>query len=373
MKEIVLLCLLALCRAKPYEPINIMSFLKHHDIMLQDDAVEDDDDDDGNFLFPSMSAPPHDESCPFGCQCSLRVIQCSDLGLKSVPKNIPKDALMIDLQNNKITEIKENDFKDLKNLYALFLVNNKISKIHPKAFRHMNKLQLLYLSYNLLTQIPANLPQNILELRVHDNKISKVQKDAFRGMRALHVLEMSANPLANSGIELGAFDGMSTFYLRIAEAKITAIPKDLPPALTELHLDYNKIGKVELEVGLQIQELTQAGVGLQPDQVCGERKLRQHPQHQGDPPGQQQAPERSRRPGHPQVPAGGVPPREQHRQRGPGRLLPRGAQREEVPLRGHQSLRQPPEVLGGAARYLPLRGGPPGGAAGQLQETEVNA
>ncbi|XP_061076870.1 asporin [Conger conger] len=262
MKEIVLLCLLALCRAKPYEPINIMSFLKHHDIMLQDDAAEDDDDDDGNFLFPSMSAPPHDESCPFGCQCSLRVIQCSDLGLKSVPKNIPKDALMIDLQNNKITEIKENDFKDLKNLYALFLVNNKISKIHPKAFRHMNKLQLLYLSYNLLTQIPANLPQNILELRVHDNKISKVQKDAFRGMRALHVLEMSANPLANSGIELGAFDGMSTFYLRIAEAKITAIPKDLPPTLTELHLDYNKIGKVELEDLYRYKNLLRLGLGF---------------------------------------------------------------------------------------------------------------
>lgn len=37
--------------------------------------------------------------------------------------------------------------------------------------------------------------------------------------------EMSANPLANDGIELGAFDGMSTLYIRIAEAKLTAVPK----------------------------------------------------------------------------------------------------------------------------------------------------
>lgn len=36
---------------------------------------------------------------------------------------------------------------------------------------------------------------------------------------------MSANPIANSGIELGAFNDMETLYLRIAEARLTAIPK----------------------------------------------------------------------------------------------------------------------------------------------------
>lgn len=38
-------------------------------------------------------------------------------------------------------------------------------------------------------------------------------------------LELSANPIANSGIEAGAFDDMATLYLRIAEARLTAIPK----------------------------------------------------------------------------------------------------------------------------------------------------
>lgn len=37
--------------------------------------------------------------------------------------------------------------------------------------------------------------------------------------------EITANPLANSGIELGAFDNMATLFLRIAEAKLTAVPK----------------------------------------------------------------------------------------------------------------------------------------------------
>ncbi|RXM91183.1 Asporin [Acipenser ruthenus] len=263
MKELVLLSILALCSAKPYTPIRIMDFMKTNEIMLRD-AGDDDDDDNNNSLFPTKrarSTPPPFPTCPFGCHCTMKVVQCSDLGLAAVPKDIPADSLMIDLQNNKITEIKENDFKGMNNLYALFLINNKISKIHPKAFRHLNKLQLLYISHNLLTQIPANMPKTVLELRIHDNKISKVQKEAFKGMKSLHVLEMSANPLENSGIELGAFDGMSSLFMRIAETKLTAVPKDLPSSLHELHLDYNKIGKVELEDFIRYKDLQRLGLG----------------------------------------------------------------------------------------------------------------
>lgn len=38
-------------------------------------------------------------------------------------------------------------------------------------------------------------------------------------------LELSANPIANSGIDLRAFDNMAALYLRIAEARLTAVPK----------------------------------------------------------------------------------------------------------------------------------------------------
>lgn len=39
-------------------------------------------------------------------------------GLTEVPQNIPPDTKFLDLQNNRITEIKENDFKGLTNLYV---------------------------------------------------------------------------------------------------------------------------------------------------------------------------------------------------------------------------------------------------------------
>lgn len=41
----------------------------------------------------------------------------------------------------------------------------------------------------------------------------------------LFPLELGANPLPNSGIALGAFNGFSTLYVGIAEAKLTYIPK----------------------------------------------------------------------------------------------------------------------------------------------------
>ncbi|XP_022056357.1 asporin [Acanthochromis polyacanthus] len=251
MRVFILLCLLALGNAKPYQPINVMDFMKNYDIMMADEDDDDDDDDDYD-----------DDDCPANCRCSPRVVQCSDQGLISIPEKIPEDTVMMDLQNNDITEIKEDDFKGLNTLYGLFLINNKISKIHPKAFRNMDHLKLLYLSYNLLTEIPANLPPNVIELRFHENKINRIQKDAFKGLRKLHVLELGANPLANSGIELGAFNGLSTLYIGIAEAKLTAVPKDLPPSITELSLDYNKIAKVEVEDFIRYKNLQRLGLGF---------------------------------------------------------------------------------------------------------------
>uniref|UniRef100_A0A2K5QJL8 Asporin n=2 Tax=Cebidae TaxID=9498 RepID=A0A2K5QJL8_CEBIM len=236
MKEYVLLLFLALCSAKPFFSPSHMA-LKN--MMLKDMEDTDDDDDDeeeDNSLFPTREPRipffPFDlfPMCPFGCQCYSRVVHCSDLGLTSVPTNIPFDTRMLDLQNNKIKEIKENDFKGLTSLYGLILNNNKLTKIHPKAFLTTKKLRRLYLSHNQLSEIPLNLPKSLAELRIHENKVKKIQKDTFKGMNALHVLEMSANPLDNNGIEPGAFEGVTVFHIRIAEAKLTSVPKDNLPS-----------------------------------------------------------------------------------------------------------------------------------------------
>ncbi|XP_038577459.1 biglycan-like [Micropterus salmoides] len=200
-------------------------------------------------------------SCPFGCQCNLNVVQCSDLGLHYVPFNIPPDTRLLDLQGNQITEIRENDFKGLRNLYALVLVNNLISKVHPRAFLPLGRMQKLYLSHNLLTTVPKNLPPSLQELRIHDNRIRKVASGTFSGLLSMNCIEMGRNPLRNSGLEPGAFDGLKLKFLRISEAKLTGIPKDLPYNLNELHLDQNQIQAIELEDLRRYAQLYRLGLG----------------------------------------------------------------------------------------------------------------
>uniref|UniRef100_A0A4W4ERG0 Biglycan n=1 Tax=Electrophorus electricus TaxID=8005 RepID=A0A4W4ERG0_ELEEL len=174
--------------------------------------------------FEEVSPPDH-PTCPFGCVCQLRVVQCSDLGLTHVPYDIPPDTLLLDLQCNMITEIREGDFKGLTNLYALVLRNNQISRVHPRAFLPLKRMQKLYMSHNQLTSIPRNLPASLVELRIHDNHIQKVLAGTFSGMGNMHVIEMGRNPLQNSGFEPGAFTGLKLNYLRISEAKLTGVPK----------------------------------------------------------------------------------------------------------------------------------------------------
>lgn len=49
----------------------------------------------------------------------------------------------------------------------------------------------------------------------------------FQLIECALLTEMSANPLDNDGIEPGAFEGVTIYHIRIAEAKLTSIPKGI--------------------------------------------------------------------------------------------------------------------------------------------------
>ncbi|CAM5174457.1 unnamed protein product [Eretmochelys imbricata] len=239
------------------------------------------DEEEASGVFPTSGAPRLRGRrpclrglCPFGCRCHLRVVQCfRPGGLSSVPKDIAPDTRLLDLQNNRLTELRRDDFEGLQELYALVLVNNKISRVHEKAFSPLHRLQKLYISKNQLAEIPPNLPPSLVELRIHDNKIRKVPKDVFKGLNNMNCIEMGGNPLENSGFEPGAFDGLKLNYLRISEAKLTGIPKDLPETLNELHLDHNKIQAIEQEDLIRYGKLARLGLGHNAMRMIENRSL----------------------------------------------------------------------------------------------------
>uniref|UniRef100_A0AAY4DJF7 Decorin n=1 Tax=Denticeps clupeoides TaxID=299321 RepID=A0AAY4DJF7_9TELE len=246
------LLLVSACWALPFQQTGFLDF------MMEDESSGDAPTPP---VIPKDPSVPEGPVCPFRCQCHLRVVQCSDLGLKNVPEAIPADSTLLDLQNNKITEIRENDFKTLKGLHTLILVNNKITIIHAKAFMPLGKLQRLYLSKNVLKDIPANMPKTLQELRIHENNITKIKKATFQGMVNVIVMELGSNPLTTTGVDAGAFSDLKKVsYIRISDTAITDIPKGLPSSLSELHLDGNKITKVQAESLKGLKNLAKLGL-----------------------------------------------------------------------------------------------------------------
>ncbi|MCI4388742.1 hypothetical protein PGIGA_G00089520 [Pangasianodon gigas] len=247
------LLLVSVCWALPFRQNGFLDF-----------TVEEISGDGPTHPTPPEDLPPEvpiGPVCPFRCQCHLRVVQCSDLGMKNVPEDIPSDAHLLDLQNNKITEIRENDFKGLKGLHALILVNNKITIIHAKAFAPLVNLQRLYLSKNMLKDIPSNMPKSVQELRIHENQITKIKKASFTGMVNVIVMELGSNPLTSSGVDADAFKDLKRVsYIRIADTNITTVPKGLPSSLSELHLDGNRITKVSADTLKSLKHLAKLGL-----------------------------------------------------------------------------------------------------------------
>ncbi|XP_078276352.1 decorin-like [Rhinoraja longicauda] len=192
--------------------------------------------------------PVHRHACPPRCRCHVTVVQCSNLGLAKVPPYIPRDTTILDLQNNKIRELMERDFRNLKALRILILVNNRLRRVHSRALAPLPNLRRLYLSRNLISQVPDNMPNSLVELHICDNKIRSLTKKPFGKMANMIALELSRNPLLPNGIARGAFEGLkSLYYLRITETGLTEIPKDLPSSISEIHLDRNRILRVDAD------------------------------------------------------------------------------------------------------------------------------
>ncbi|MEE6505769.1 hypothetical protein FKM82_005652 [Ascaphus truei] len=256
MKGVLLLCsCVILSHALPFEQRGFWDFSMDDGLaMMRDEEGASGLGPEGpTSTVPDLGMPPMD-LCPFGCQCHLRVVQCSDLAHSACPKHPERDTTLLDLQTTNHRN-KKRCFKGLSSLMALVIVNNKISKVNEKAFDALHKLQKLYISKNNLEQIPRNLPKSLVELRIHDNNIKKIPKEVFNGLKNMNCIEMGGNPLENGGIEPGAFDGLKLNYLRISEAKLTGVPNDLPNTLNELHLDHNKIQAIETEDLIQYSKI----------------------------------------------------------------------------------------------------------------------
>ncbi|NXF08350.1 LRC19 protein, partial [Smithornis capensis] len=118
------------------------------------------------------------------CNIASQTVICEESGknLSNIPSNLFQNVTKLSLKNNKITlnnsdkeilghfinltelhlnenritELCENSFSNLKNLINLDISNNHISTVHKAAFVGLHQLSVLNLSYNMIAQLDSD-------------------------------------------------------------------------------------------------------------------------------------------------------------------------------------------------------------------------
>ncbi|KTF77553.1 hypothetical protein cypCar_00035296 [Cyprinus carpio] len=92
------------------------------------------------------------QSCPSQCSCSGTAVDCHGQNLRSVPRNIPRNAERLDLNANNLTKITKADFAGLRHLRVLRLNRNNLQVLPELLFLGTTKLfRLLCLHKHMIS------------------------------------------------------------------------------------------------------------------------------------------------------------------------------------------------------------------------------
>uniref|UniRef100_A0A7N9AWK5 Slit homolog 2 (Drosophila) n=1 Tax=Mastacembelus armatus TaxID=205130 RepID=A0A7N9AWK5_9TELE len=156
-----------------------------------------------------LSSGADGQPCPAPCSCTGTTVDCHGQGLRSVPRNIPRNTERLDLNANNLTKITKADFAGLRHLRVLQLMENKITTIERGAFQDLKELERLDLSENQIQGVPRKAFRGAVEiknLQLDYNHISCIEDGAFRALRDLEVLTLNNNNI--SRLSVASFNHM---------------------------------------------------------------------------------------------------------------------------------------------------------------------
>uniref|UniRef100_A0A8K9WNL0 Slit homolog 1a (Drosophila) n=1 Tax=Oncorhynchus mykiss TaxID=8022 RepID=A0A8K9WNL0_ONCMY len=158
-------------------------------------------------------------TCPALCTCTGTTVDCHGLGIKTMPRNIPRNTERMELNGNNLTRITKTDFSGLKYLRVLQLMENQIGAIERGAFDDMKELERL-LCNSVLDLIPSCC---CLHRDLSENNIQSIPRKAFRGATDIKNLQLDKNHI--SCIEDGAFRALRSLeVLTLNNNNISSIP-----------------------------------------------------------------------------------------------------------------------------------------------------
>uniref|UniRef100_A0A3B3U8F7 Slit homolog 1 protein n=1 Tax=Poecilia latipinna TaxID=48699 RepID=A0A3B3U8F7_9TELE len=146
--------------------------------------------------------------CPAKCRCEANVVDCSNLRLTKFPEHLlpsteelftlhTKRGPIINLSNNKISEIEDGAFEGASSVGELHLTANHLESVRGSMFRGMEGLRMLMLRNNRISCIHnssfTGLP-NVRLLSLYDNQLTTILPGAFDTLPNLSTLNLLANP-----------------------------------------------------------------------------------------------------------------------------------------------------------------------------------
>ncbi|XP_048109416.1 LOW QUALITY PROTEIN: podocan [Alosa alosa] len=183
----------------------------------------------------------------FNGSSSLEILIMSSNFLRSVPKNLPPALYRLHLKNNKLVKIPSGAFENLSNLWELCLQNNLLSNdgMDNETFSQLRSLEYLDLSNNNLTEVPDNLPRNLVVLHLEKNSIRSITASALIQVRNLEYLLLHNNQLRSRFIEPTAFRGLKKLHtLHMYHNMLERVPRGLPRRAKTLMLLHNRIAEI---------------------------------------------------------------------------------------------------------------------------------
>ncbi|XP_046543703.1 asporin-like [Haliotis rubra] len=144
-----------------------------------------------------------------GCHTSYsatyqgKVTNCQKQNLTQVPSYLPKDIVVLDLQDNLLASIPNNSFSTLRKLRFLFLSHNPLKTLQREAFRCLDKLETLEMSCDTLSLDVTTYPDGLFQHLVHLKRlvlIGSINGDApfptdiVQGLKSLEELHINSWP-----------------------------------------------------------------------------------------------------------------------------------------------------------------------------------
>ncbi|XP_054878513.1 uncharacterized protein LOC129353274 [Poeciliopsis prolifica] len=125
-------------------------------------------------------------------------VDCANRKIENIPKDIPKDAVSLNLNNNWMQKINEGDFSAMSKLRTLDLTSNQIAHVDQGSFIGLMFLQTLCMGNNKLDVLTNNMFQGLDKLTVlflNNNGIQVIHTRAFQFLTSLQTLDLGNNRL----------------------------------------------------------------------------------------------------------------------------------------------------------------------------------